>query len=244
MKGKLMMAYYQLRYFENNLDKVSEQLLNCTGIDPKNMNNSYHDPRPCFICASSYGYYYAQGFITQLISSFFLEEYDPCTIDSYRYNLEMDNSSKRMISMYPISLYEEYPILLDNHINMSDGMIFSLVIRNDFNPNNFTSEFAGFTPYYNQLAKSVFFNRYIITIAIHYKDIVEDSFKKIVEEELRKFLKQNYDFRNYLIMECNLFNREQVLRTTVESVKRFRFIDTNQFLKYMIQSDKKKCSLM
>ena len=243
--GKLMMYYYQLVYFENHLDQVLPEYLIPTLSYGRDLKNG--DVRPRFICSSSNGYYYSMGFINMLINSEFDLEYDPCLEDNYTFNLEMENA-KKCISLYPISLLEEYSPLYQGYIDMSDGMIFTLVIKNDYN--NIESVLDQFHIFYKQVQLQKRLNSFIFTIAITYKDFMEDSFKKMVEEELRIHISHNYNIVNYVIMECNPRKRDQVLRITIESVKRFKFIDTKLFLKYLqIKSEeeknkKKNCSIM
>ncbi|EFC43136.1 predicted protein [Naegleria gruberi] len=245
LKGKLMMLYYQLEYFENHLEKLPESLISTSG--PIGTDSKYGVYRPCFISSSSYGYGYGQGFCTMLTSSFFSEDYDPrISIDDYSYNLEMDDLliQRRNISLFPAVVYEEYSALVDSYIQRSDGIIFTLVFYREFHPFNVKAEMESFSGFYKRVANdSDLLNRYIFTIAMHFKENIPESERNDLEEELRKYIAENYCFKNYLIIKCNLSNREQVLKTVRETVKRYRCINVNLFLKHFMKSEK-KCLLM
>nr|CAG4715158.1 unnamed protein product [Naegleria fowleri] len=273
-RPSLMSVYFTLRSFiKHKLTTDSSQKKSSPSLSksPLDSQNVEEEKLPCFATFSNHGYNIAEGFNTQLFSRYFHEiDYDPCGMGDYigerrvfvhepfhmsdeDHDIRISLNSGEMIRfrIYALSFQEEFQEYYQSMIQKLSGMIFIRNLPKEVMLNEtriIESELSTLKILMKQEFKSP-----LVTIGLHTQHEQRDTIFKILYKMVHE--KKYFGECRVDVTQCNLYEHDQVERTMIHALGRYRLhqLDTNQLFMDLINNklklewnkkDKNHCQTM
>ena len=178
-----------------------------------------------FLVGSSVGWTVAEGFCSQLVCGFYHEDYDPCITDIYKRDM-----NGIPISIFAISMFEEYEVLTVHHLRNADSFIYIIQLSDHMllSDKDISSHLYALQ-YLTRLAMKheivikfmvgVFWERSAVVDAVTRRKTVEFIRNALADEPVVE------------VMECSLYSREEVEGLMNRALMFVELFDWKNFIK-------------